>query len=64
MIKGVRKQPTERHNSTTVWRAPAVLQAEADKAQTADSNTEEQQIVLLLCLIPASLKCSGKANYF
>lgn len=55
MIEGVRKQPTELHNSTAVWRAPAMLQAEADKAQTTDSNTEEQQIVLLLGLVPASL---------
>lgn len=55
MIEGVWKQPTELHTSATVQRRPAMLQAEADEAETAHSNTEEQQIMLLLSLIPASL---------
>lgn len=55
MIEGVWKQPTELHNSTMVWWAPAVLQAEADESKSTDSNAEEQQIVLLLGLVPASL---------
>lgn len=32
-----------------------MLQAEADEAETTHGNTEEQQIMLLLSLIPASL---------
>lgn len=55
MIEGIRKQPEKLHNTALVFRAPAVLQAEADEAQTTNSNTEEQQIVLLITLIPASL---------
>lgn len=55
MIEGVWKQPAELHSSTTVCRAPAMLQAEADEAKSTDSDTEDEQIVLLLGLIPASL---------
>lgn len=33
-----------------------MLQAEADEAQAAHSKAEEQQIMLLLSLIPASLQ--------
>lgn len=36
-----------------------MFQAEADEAQTTDSNSEEEQIVLLLALIPASLCNTG-----
>ena len=32
-----------------------MLQAEADEAKSTDSDTEDEQIVLLLGLIPASL---------
>lgn len=62
MIEGVWKQPTELHSSTTVQRRPAMLQTEADEAESAHSNTEEQQIMLLLSLIPASLWDEEKAQ--
>ena len=55
MIEGVWEQPAELHHSPAACGAPAVLQAEADEAQTTDSHAEEQQIVLLLSLVPASL---------
>lgn len=62
MIEGVWKQPRELHSCTAVQRRPAMLQAEADEAETAHGNAEEQQIMLLLSLIPASLWDKEKAR--
>lgn len=39
----------------SIVRAPALLQAETDETQAADSHAEEQQIVFLLCRVPAFL---------
>lgn len=42
-----------------------MLQTKADEAQTTDSNTEQEQIVLFFCLIPATLQDKEtKANCF
>lgn len=65
VIEGVREQPAEPAGSAVARRAPAVVQAEADQAQSADGHGEEQQIVLLLRLVPASLGGGRRrANYF
>lgn len=65
VIEGVREQPAEALGSVAARWAPAVVQAEADEAQTADGHAEEQQIVFLLRLVPASLGNGRRgANYF
>lgn len=60
MIEGVGEQPAEPAGAAVAHRAPAVVQAEADEAQAAHGHAEEQQIVLLLRLVPASLGNDGR----